>query len=79
MQKRIKIALTASKPNVAMAANELRQMAAATPTPSMLNDAVKGGLIADIKSYRKHADKKVATLSAGIFDKFKGIMTQKYL
>eukprot|EP00041_Stephanoeca_diplocostata_P013561 m.238047 g.238047 ORF g.238047 m.238047 type:complete len:525 (+) comp19380_c0_seq3:257-1831(+) len=78
-QKRIGTALKADPPDVDKALVNLDKLAASSATRSALEDAIAGGLVADLKAYRKHPDSRVATRCAKLFAEYKTLMTNKFV
>lgn len=79
LQKRVGAALKATPPDIDKALLNLDKLAATTATPSSLQDAIAGGLVADLKAYRKHPDVRVATRCAQLFASYKALMARKFV
>jgi hypothetical protein len=52
----------------------LRKLRAAKPSRSLLEEAIKGGLVADIKAFRKHPNPQVAAICTEIYNSYKSFM-----
>lgn len=75
LHRKITMALDEKPPNIERALVSLRKLKAAKPTRSILSEAIKGGLVADLKAFRKHPDLRVASACADLYQSYKEFMS----
>jgi hypothetical protein len=75
LHRKITMALDEKPPNVERALASLRKLKAAKPQRSILEEAIKGGLVADLKAFRKHSDKRVSTACTELYQTYKDFMS----